>query len=357
MHNATSPRPRQTYRAPAVALVVAALLVGLGAFARPAEAFTTSSGVRLNSVEARLVSRINAARVARGIPALRVAAGYSDVARRWALTQATQQRMYHNPNMVSQLQASGGSAWRSIGENVGYGYGADADGLFQAYWNSAPHRANILNASFRHIGIGWVERPDGSGYNTQNFVSSYSTTYGSTRVPAYGGRADTRVLSTYTSLGGFEAGSDQRFASYASSGMSASAYTDRPVAGVDNALRLSVKETVNGTGGNAGAKLRDAVDLRHVRRLTTKIRATSGSGRAVTVRLVARTTFGGTVTIGSVSVPSGTTRTVSFTVPSAARSWRNEIHVDVTRSALHSLSSAVSRRTASIAVYRLTASV
>jgi hypothetical protein len=205
--------------------------------------------------------------------------------------------------------------------------------------------------------MGWVELPDGVGYNTQNFVSSYSTSYGLTRVPAYGGRADTRVLTEWTNLGSFERGSDQRFAAYASSGMSASAYTDRPTAGVDNALRLSVKETVSGTGGNAGVKLRDAVDLRNVQRITTKIRATTGSGRAVTVRLVAKTTFGSTVTIGSVSVPSGTTKTVAFNVPTGARNWRNEIHVDVTRSSLHSLSSLVSRRTASIAVYRVTASV
>jgi uncharacterized protein YkwD len=350
----TSARTRIAYRAQAVVLVLAALLVGSG-FATPAEAFTTSNTVRLNSVEARLVYRINAARVARGIPALRVAPGYTDVARRWALHQATQQRMYHNPSMVSQLQASGGSDWRSIGENVGYGY--DADSLFEAYWNSAPHRENILNSSFRYIGMGWVERPGGLGYNTQNFVSSYSTSYGLTRVPAYGGRADTRVLRVWTNLGGFESGPDQRFASYASSGMSARAYTDRPTAGVDNALRLSVKETVSGTGGSAGAKLRDAVDLRNVQRITTKIRATTGSGRAVTVRLVAKTTFGTSVTIGSVSVPSGTVKAVAFNVPTGARNWRNEIHVDVTRSSLHSLSSLVSRRTASIAVYRVTASV
>jgi uncharacterized protein YkwD len=346
---------RATYRAPAVVLVVAALLIGLVGFARPADAFSTSSGVRLNAVEARLVSRINAARVARGIPALRVAAGYTDVARRWALNQATQQRMYHNANMVSQLQASGGSDWRSIGENVGYGY--DADSLFTAYWNSAPHRENILNRSFRYIGMGWVERPGGMGYNTQSFVSSYSTSYGLARVPAYGGRADTRLLRIATSLGGFEGGNDQRFSSYSSSGLAATARTDAPVSGVDNALRLSVRETVNGTGGAAGVRLRDAVDLRYARQLRTVIRATTPTGRAVTVQIYARTTFGTTVAIGSVTVPSGTAKSVALTLPAAARGFRNEILLQVSRTSLHSISPTLSKRSASLAIYRVTVAV
>jgi len=144
----------------------------------------TVNGVRLNSVEARLLARINAARAARKLPILRVAPGYTDVARRWSAKLAKRNVLAHNPNARAQLEAAGGAGWRVLGENVGFG--GDADSLFEAYWNSPPHRANILNPTYRYIGIGWVTMASGAGYNTQDFVSCYSPAYGPTRVAVRG---------------------------------------------------------------------------------------------------------------------------------------------------------------------------
>jgi uncharacterized protein YkwD len=178
--------------------VLLALLVALTATltfsAAPASAATrsqirasTGTGVQLNAVESRLVMRINAARKARGIAPLTVAAGFTDVARRWSAVQLKSNTMKHNPNYAAQLQASGGTGWRSLAENVGY-CNSDADRLFDAYMNSPHHKANILNPAFRYIGMGWVARADGVGYNTQNFSTHYSPTYGPTRVSAYARR-------------------------------------------------------------------------------------------------------------------------------------------------------------------------
>lgn len=178
-----------------VASLVAATMSGLvlggptaSAAARPTAARAVAplmaDGVRLNGVEARLLDRINAARAARKLVRLRVAPGYTDVARRWSAKLAGSNVLRHNPAARAQLENSGGTGWRVLGENVGYG--GDADSLFNAYWNSPPHRANILNPSYRYIGIGWVTRADGSGYNTQNFVTCYAAAYGPTRVAVRG---------------------------------------------------------------------------------------------------------------------------------------------------------------------------
>ncbi len=145
---------------------------------------STGAGVQLNSVESRLLGRINAARKARNIAPLTVAAGFTDVARRWSAAQLKVNTLKHNPNMKTELQASGGQGWRLIAENVGY-CNSDPDRLFDAYMNSPHHKANILNPSFKFIGMGWVARADGLGYNTQNFSTHYSATYGPTRVAAY----------------------------------------------------------------------------------------------------------------------------------------------------------------------------
>ena len=141
---------------------------------------TFANGVHLNTVEAQLLARINIVRVNRRLAPLQVAPGYTDVARRWSAVQARRGVLAHNPDARINLVAAGGKDWRVLGENVGHG--RDADSLFRAYWNSPLHRANILRPEYRFIGIGWVIAPDGTGYNTQNFVSSYSDSYGPTRV-------------------------------------------------------------------------------------------------------------------------------------------------------------------------------
>lgn len=163
--------------------LVCGVFVGLAPAASAAPAVTSVvNGVRLNGVEAALLKRINSVRAARRLPTLTVAPGYTDVARRWSAAQAKRRVLAHNPNARVQLVAAGGAGWRALGENVGFGMNADS--LFKAYWNSSSHRANMLNPAYRYIGIGWVSLPNGTGYNTQNFVSSYSRTYGPSRVRA-----------------------------------------------------------------------------------------------------------------------------------------------------------------------------
>jgi uncharacterized protein YkwD len=85
-------------------------------------------------------------------------------------------------SIVDRIRASGylsgASSW-SVGENIAWGYATAAQNV-QAWMDSPGHRANILNASFTHLGVGvhlgvinaWrgtYSNWDFVPYSTQNF--------------------------------------------------------------------------------------------------------------------------------------------------------------------------------------------
>jgi hypothetical protein len=122
---------------------VAALAVGTA----PASASTASDA-------AGFVARTNQARDARGLHPYTVAADLVAVAQRQSARMAAQQRLYHNPNLGSEVQN-----WETAGENVGMG--GDVASVQQAFMNSPAHRANILARDFTEVGIAVVR--DGNG--------------------------------------------------------------------------------------------------------------------------------------------------------------------------------------------------
>jgi uncharacterized protein YkwD len=344
-------RQHQPFRRLAAVLAATAALSGAATLVpTPAAAFTTTSnGVRLNAVEYRLVSLINKARTSRGLRALTVAPGTTDLARDWSMNQARRNLLYHNPSLVAGVESHGSRDWGRVAENVGRGWGADS--LFNAYMNSPGHRANILDSGMRYIGMGWVERPDGSGYNTQVFVNQYSTTYGRNRRPAVGGLADTRTPSATMSVGGFEGGWDPRvIIARSGSGVGvAGPVFDQPDDG-DQGVRFRVYDQVGITSSWGEMRIRDALDLRHASGLRLRLSATTGSGRPITVAVNARRELGTSVRLGSVTIPSGETVTVTLPVPSDARNFRNVLGVAISSGALNDLSGTLSRRTATVKV-------
>lgn len=329
--------------------VLLATVAGLASLApAPAVAFSTTNGVRLDAVEARLVSLINQARTSRGIPALTVTPGTTDLAREWSMTQAVRNTLYHNPNLVSGIERHGSAAWGTAGENVGRG--ATADSLFTAYMNSQHHRENILNRAFRYVGMGWAERPDGIGYNTQVFVNAYSGTYGHNRVPAMGGLSDARTPTAPLLVASFESGWDPRLLlAYSGSGIAASGPVFEAPTTADQSVRFTVRETAFATGaGAAELRVRDALDLRNASAVRLRIGANSASGRPVSIQVGLRRELGTNYVIGTVSVPSGGWVTVTLPVPSGARNFRNVIGLMVTRGALDALSPSLSGRNVTV---------
>lgn len=66
-----------------------------------------------------------------------------------------------------QMMKSFGISYKTAGENIAKGY-STPEAVVNGWMNSSGHRANILNSSFTHIGVGYVS---GGNYWTQMFIS------------------------------------------------------------------------------------------------------------------------------------------------------------------------------------------
>jgi uncharacterized protein YkwD len=60
-----------------------------------------------------------------------------------------------------------GISYRTAGENIAKGY-RTAETVVNGWMNSPGHRANILNSTYTHIGVGYVSK---GNYWTQMFIS------------------------------------------------------------------------------------------------------------------------------------------------------------------------------------------
>ena len=129
----------------AVFVAIAALAGGLFA----------ASAATDGPAEADFVGRINDARSSRGIGALSVDSELTGIARRWSQRMADEQSLSHNPNLAREVTQD----WEKLAENVGLG--SNVAGIHDAFMNSSAHRANILDTSLTHVGVGVVV--DGSG--------------------------------------------------------------------------------------------------------------------------------------------------------------------------------------------------
>ena len=159
-------------------LLLAPLLVfaTLGLGAEPATA--------ASSQELQFLTLLNNARRSNGLSAMVLDSSLSYDARRWSSTMGSKDLLYHTPN--SQMIAEVGRVvpdWIRMGENVGVGY--DIPGLHQAFWNSPPHRANMLS-DFNKVGIG-VVYADGKTWVTFRFVRDPSLSTSGTTGGTSGG--------------------------------------------------------------------------------------------------------------------------------------------------------------------------
>lgn len=133
----------------AIGATLTLLLVG----GSPAFAYAAPNG----DVQ-RILEDTNAARTFNGLPALVLNEQMTSVAQNWSQQQASEGKMYHNPNYSNQL--AGG--WSGAAENVAYGYAVED--VTTGWMNSEGHRKNILG-DYNSIGIGVKD-----GYYTQVFA-------------------------------------------------------------------------------------------------------------------------------------------------------------------------------------------
>lgn len=121
------------------------------------------------SVEQEVVKLVNAERAKAGLAALHEDLELSKVAKSKSQDMHDKNYFDHtSPTYGSPftMMKNFGITYKSAGENISKGQ-RSAQEVVTAWMNSEGHRANILNKSYTHIGIGYVQ--DGN-YWTQMFI-------------------------------------------------------------------------------------------------------------------------------------------------------------------------------------------
>lgn len=104
-----------------------------------------------------VLSLTNSYRSQNGVAALRLDNELCRVAQAKADDMAAKGYFSHQSptyGSPSQMLNSFGVSYKAMGENIAKGY-ADANAVMQGWMNSAGHRANILNATFTKLGVGY----------------------------------------------------------------------------------------------------------------------------------------------------------------------------------------------------------
>lgn len=114
--------------------------------------------------ETDVVTASNHERSTQSLPALTPQACVDSYAEAQAARMASEGRMYHQD--LGPILS--GCRLRGVGENVAYGY-PDGTAVTAAWMASPGHRANILNAQYRLLGVGAAQDSEGRWYVSQVF--------------------------------------------------------------------------------------------------------------------------------------------------------------------------------------------
>ena len=119
--------------------------------------------------EAEVIRLVNNIRKQNGLSPLTANWELSRVARYKSQDMADRNYFSHTSPTYGtpfQMIKAFGLSYRTAGENIAYGY-ASPQKVVDGWMNSSGHRANILNASYTQIGVGYVAK---GNYWTQMFI-------------------------------------------------------------------------------------------------------------------------------------------------------------------------------------------
>jgi uncharacterized protein YkwD len=127
------------------------------------------------TVGQRVVELFNQLRAENGVAPLTVDGRLVQAAQRHSRDMARGRFLEHDGSdgstTMSRLEDAG-YHWRTVSENIAAGQ-ATPDSVVVSWMRSPPHRANILDASMTHVGIGYVLTDDKYGhYWTADFAST-----------------------------------------------------------------------------------------------------------------------------------------------------------------------------------------
>lgn len=124
---------------------------------------------QLNAFEQEVFELTNQERTKNGLKPLAIDYELSKVAREKSRDMAVNRYFDHTSPVYGSpfdMMRSYGIKYRAAGENIAKGQRTPAE-VVNAWMNSPGHRANILNSSFTHIGVGYVEQ---GNHWTQQFI-------------------------------------------------------------------------------------------------------------------------------------------------------------------------------------------
>ena len=110
--------------------------------------------------EAEVIRLVNDIRKQNGLSPLTANWELSRVARYKSQDMVDNRYFAHNSPTYGtpfEMMRAFGLSFRTAGENIAYGY-ATPQKVVDGWMNSSGHRANILNASYKQIGVGYVAK-------------------------------------------------------------------------------------------------------------------------------------------------------------------------------------------------------
>ena len=168
-------------------VVAVALVALLGAFAAPtAESGKATNRVALSSLETGVLAQLNKIRAQHGLQPVTVSARLTAAAAQHSKEMGGAGYFEHNSNdgtafwkRISRWYASGGYGYWSVGENLLWSSPeVDPAGALQLWMNSPEHRANILTARWREVGISAVHFAAAPGMYKGLEVTIITTDFG-----------------------------------------------------------------------------------------------------------------------------------------------------------------------------------
>jgi uncharacterized protein YkwD len=152
--------------------LLAAVLIAAVLLAAPVTPAAHAAGLPLNHAQfvARVVQLVNAERQRVGAAALTANGPLTRAAQGYAVVLADGSCFAHTCGSTpdQRIVAAGYTNWSAWGENAAFGQSTPED-VVAAWMNSSGHRANILNGTYRDIGVGVAVKSNGALYWVQDF--------------------------------------------------------------------------------------------------------------------------------------------------------------------------------------------
>jgi uncharacterized protein YkwD len=108
-------------------------------------------------MRAAVVCEINLQRSAHGLPGLAESGALDNSAQGWSQAMVATHQLTHGASFTARISAAG-YPWGSAGENIATGY-LTPRAVVAAWMASVEHCRNILNPTYRDVGIGEVPSP------------------------------------------------------------------------------------------------------------------------------------------------------------------------------------------------------